>query len=95
MGEVYAWALGEAGVEPAYSTAVDDPGLLICPTVLAEATLYVVASESSAPRRVSFRDRRSGKDVELDLDPGRAAVVLVTADGEVPARYDPATVGRR
>lgn len=39
----------------------------------------------------------SGRDlpdrlVEIDLDPGRAAVLLVTADGEIPARYDPATV---
>jgi len=61
--------------------------------VLANATLYVVASESSEDRHVAFLDRRSGHQVEVELAPGRAAVLLVTTDGEVPARYDPRSVG--
>jgi hypothetical protein len=89
LGRVYSWVLEEAGVEPTYVTEIEDPGIVICPTVLDEATLYVVASESSVLRQVSFRDGRSGRSVEVGLDPGRAAVVLVTTDGEIPARYDP------
>lgn len=93
LSQVYSWALEEAGVEPTYITEVEDPGIVICPTVLEDATLYVVASESSVPQQVSFRDGRSGRQIEVGLDPGRAAVLLVTTDGEIPARYDPGTVG--
>lgn len=93
LAEIYRWALAEAGVEPVYDTALTDPGVVVVPTVLAEATLYVVASESSERQRIAFRDRRSGRPVELELEPGRAAALLVTADGELVARYDPRTVG--
>jgi hypothetical protein len=88
LADIYSWALEEAGVEPIYSTDLDSPGIVISPTVLDKATLYVVASESSLPQEVSFRDRRSGQEVEVELEPGRAAVVLVTNEGEIPARYD-------
>jgi hypothetical protein len=88
LGDVYDWALEHAGIEPIYDTELDDPGIVISPTVLDKATLYVVASESSLPQEVSFRDRRSGQEVEVELEPGRAAVVLVTREGEIPARYD-------
>jgi hypothetical protein len=93
LSEVYTWALEEAGVEPVYDTEIDDPGIVICPTILDQGTLYVVASESSTARHVSFRDRRSGQPIEVVLDPGRASVLLVTTDGEVPARYDSRSVG--
>jgi hypothetical protein len=83
LGDVYRWALAEAGVEPLYRTALDDPGILICPTPLETGTLYVLTSESSVAREVRFRDVASGKDVRVDLAPGRAALVLVTRKGEV------------
>lgn len=93
LADVYGWALEEAGVEPIYSTDLDDPGIVISPTVLEKSTLYVVASESSVARNVNFRDMRSDRQVEIDLDPGRVAVLLVTVDGDIPALYDPRTVG--
>jgi hypothetical protein len=89
LGDVYRWALQRAGVEPAYRTAVDDPGILICPTVLDTGTLYVLTSESATPRDVTFTDTASGAEIEASLPPGRAAMVLVTRDGQVVARYDP------
>jgi hypothetical protein len=89
LGDVYRWALQEARVTPLYRTSVDDPGILICPTALEKATLYVLASESSVPRDVAFRDTASGKQLRVRLDPGRAALLLVTHAGEVAARYEP------
>ncbi|MGB7759603.1 MAG: beta-galactosidase, partial [Bryobacteraceae bacterium] len=60
IGDVYRYALKTAGIAPTYSTAVEDPGILICPTRYPKATLYVLTSES--PRRqVAFRDSTSGK----------------------------------
>lgn len=95
LSKVYGWALDEAGVEPIYSTEIDDPSIVISPTVVEQGTPYNVASESSMPRLVSFYDNRSGRDVTLDLQPGRATVLLVSTDGEIPALYEPRGVGTR
>jgi hypothetical protein len=75
IGDVYRYALKVAGVEPTYSTAVVDPGILICPTRYPKATLYVLTSES--PRQpVTFRDASSGHTFTGELDAGRAALLL-------------------
>ena len=86
LGDVYRWALAEAKVEPVYRTTLDDPGVLICPAVLETGTLYVLTSESSVGREVRFRDVASGRDLRVDLAPGRAALLLVTRGGEVVSR---------
>ncbi len=87
VGEVYRYALKTAGVVPAYSTALQDTGILICPTRFPHATLYVLASESSQDA-VSFRDRTSGKEFSGRLEPGRAALLLVGEDGGLLASYN-------
>ena len=87
VGAVYRYALKVAGVTPAYSAAVNDPGILICPTQFPQATLYVLTSESNR-REVSFRDQRSKKDFTGKIDPGRAALLLVGEDGAVLASYN-------
>jgi hypothetical protein len=87
IGEVYRYALNQAKVRPSYTTEVQDPGILICPTQLEAATLYVLTSESSSAQRVSFRDLVSGKDFEVKLEPGRAALLLVRPSGDLAARY--------
>jgi hypothetical protein len=88
LGDVYRWALAEARVPPVYRTTLDDPGILICPTALESSTLYVLTSETSVQRDVAFRDMASGKDLRVGLDPGRAALLLVTRQGQVVARYE-------
>lgn len=87
MGDVYRYALQVANVEEAYSTQSRDPGMLICPTQFDHATLYVLTSESSASE-ISFRDSRSGKVLAGRLDPGRAALLLVSDKGELLASYN-------
>jgi hypothetical protein len=88
IGHVYRWAAEQAGVRPPYRTALDDPGILICPTALKTGTLYVLTSESSTRRVVAFTDAASGKELRVPLDPGRAALRLVTRAGQVVASYD-------
>jgi Beta-galactosidase len=88
IGDVYRYALKIAGVAPAYSTTVQDPGILISPTRLPHATLYVVTSESGKPSDVSFQDQLSGKQFSGTLEPGHAAMLLVEENGTVPAAYN-------
>ena len=87
VGDVYRYALKTAGVTPAYSTSLQDDGILICPARFPHATLYVLASESSQ-EAVSFRDRTSGKEFAGRLEPGRAALLLVGEDGSLLASYN-------
>jgi hypothetical protein len=87
IGDVYRYALQVANVAEAYSTQINDPGMLICPTQFDHATLYVLTSESTSSE-ISFRDTRSGKAFVGKLDPGRAALLLVSDKGELLARYN-------
>ncbi len=86
VAAVYAFAIKAAGVQPTYTTTVTDPGILICPTLLPHATLYVLASETTQTA-VSFRDERSGKTFAGTLDPGHAALLLVGEDGKLITNY--------
>jgi hypothetical protein len=86
VAEVYAYALKTAGVGATYTTEVKNPGILICPTKLPHATLYVLTSETET-MPVSFRDARSGTSFAGTLDAGRAALLLVGEKGELLASY--------
>ncbi len=83
---VYDYALRAAGVARTYSSEGTSPGILVCPTVLPRATLYVLASETEAGP-VRFRDARSGRVFQGRLDAGRAALLLVREDGTLAATY--------
>jgi hypothetical protein len=87
IGEIYRYVLGVAKVAPVYTTDLPDPGILICPTQMEKATLYVLTSESSSANAF-FRDAASGKEFAGKLEPGRAALLLVGVKGEVLASYD-------
>jgi len=88
IGDVYRYAAKVAGASAAYSTDLQDPGILICPTRFPRATLYVPTSESAEPANVAFRDRASGKQLSGRLEPGRAAMLVVGEDGAVRASYN-------
>jgi Beta-galactosidase len=87
VADVYNYALKAAGIAPVYSTAITDPGILICPTLYSKATLYVITSESNQTA-VSFKDLRSGKEFSGSLPPGHAALLLVGTDGTLLASYN-------
>jgi hypothetical protein len=86
VAAVYAYALKTANVEPAYKTTVEDPGILIAPTLMPHATLYVITSETNETR-VSFQDMRSGESFSGSLEPGRAALLLLGDDGTLITSY--------
>ena len=88
VGDIYRFALDRAKVASAYTTEIQDPGVLICPTQLEDATLYVLTSESSSIGPVVFRDTASGKSLGFRLDPGRAALLLLSRKGEILASYN-------
>jgi hypothetical protein len=87
VAAVYGYALKAAHVEPVYTSDTDGSGVLICPTLLPRATLYVLTSETDQTD-ISFRDQRSGKTFSGTLEPGRAALLLVGEDGSLIAKYD-------
>jgi hypothetical protein len=87
VGDVYSYALKAAGVAQVYTTTLQDPGIIICPTRFTDSTLYVVTSESNQTQ-VNFTDVRSGKILSGRLPSGRAAILLVGADGKLLATYN-------
>jgi hypothetical protein len=86
VADVYRYAMKAANLAPVYSTTLKDPGILICPTQFAKATLYVLTSESNQTQ-VSFQDMRSGRKFSGMLTAGRAALLLVGTDGKLLASY--------
>jgi hypothetical protein len=88
IGRIYRFALKRAGVHAAYETSCEDPGILICPTQLPGATLYVLTSESADTVSVEFEDTTSGADFRVRLAPGRAALLLVGRNARVITSYN-------
>jgi len=88
IGDVYKFALSRAQVKPTYTTETQDAGILICPTQLQDATLYVITSETSSSSPLTFVDLDSGKRLSGKLPPGRAALLLLSHKGEVLANYN-------
>ena len=86
IARVYAYAVKTAGVSTTYTTPVTNPGILICPTRLPHATLYVLTSETETSP-VSFTDLRSGRHFSGTLDAGRAALLLVGEHGDLLSDY--------
>ena len=88
VGDVYKYAVALAGISPTYTTAVQDPSILICPPRFPHATLYVITSESAGPAAVSFEDQLSKKRFLGRLDSGREAMLLVGETGNILAAYN-------
>ena len=86
IAKVYAYAVKTADVSRTYTTPINNPGILVCPTKLADGTLYVLESETETAA-VSFSDIRSGKTFSGNLEAGRAALLLVGKDGELVSSY--------
>jgi hypothetical protein len=74
-------------VPATYTTTLQDPGMLICPTKFPRSTLYVLVSETGR-QTVAFTDQKSGKEFRGTLEPGRSAMLLVGDDGTVLASYN-------
>jgi len=94
IGKIYKYAVKKSGAKTAYETSIEDPGVLISPTRLTDATLYVITSETASKDPIIFKDLLSGKSFKTTLDPGRAALFLIGKDGNVKASYTHTNIER-
>ena len=88
VGRIYSFAIKRSGANRMYETPCKDPGILICPTHLPEATLYVLTSESACTDQIEFRDSLSNTNIQVHLAPGRGALMLIHKDGHIISSYN-------
>lgn len=84
---LYAWALAEAGVAPAFRQNVPlSSAVLAFPTLLPTAVLYSFSNESATAQPVDITDALSGGRIHLTLGAQRGALLLLDrASGQVLA----------
>jgi hypothetical protein len=93
IAAVYRWALGEAGVPPAFKEVRPlAPDVLAFPTLLDGAVLYSFSNESADNRLVDIVDTRTHANIEVALDPQRGAMLLLDLNGKILSSYGGATV---
>jgi hypothetical protein len=87
--ELYAMVLNAVDVQPPFELKSSaSPGVLIYPTVLDDAVLYVMVSETDQDTDVDLRDKTSRKELKLRLPAGHAALALIRqSDGGIAAKY--------
>jgi hypothetical protein len=76
--DLYSYVSVQVGVKPLYEQASSlSPGVLVYPTVLGNAVLYVMASESADSAKVDLRDSTTGVRLTLTLQAQHAAMALI------------------
>ena len=87
--EVYRGVFAQVGLEPGFDLRSQlSPGVLIYPTQLQDAVLYVMVSDSAEDADIDLRDQITGTTLKLHLPSERAAVALIRkSDGAVVAKY--------
>ncbi len=87
--EVYNYVLGRVGIAPAFTLAGAPPaGVLIFATVLQDAVLYVMASDSAEDVNIDLRDGKTGTRLKVALSSQHAAMALIgLQDKTVIAKY--------
>jgi hypothetical protein len=79
--------LGRVGVSAPVEGTLP-AGVIVYPTVLADAVLLVILSERGDGADVGLADRTTGARLSFHLPPGRAALALLRrSDGAVLAKY--------
>jgi hypothetical protein len=85
---LYAYVLQQVGIQPPFELRQPTPGALIYPTVLQDAVLYVMESESAEPTKIDLRDRVTGAHLKFTLPAQRAALALIRkSDDAIIAKY--------
>jgi hypothetical protein len=88
-GKLYSYVLSKIGVTPMFESTVNlSPGILIYPTVLQDAVMYIFESEDAGDTRINIEDNLTGAHLNFNLPSQHAAVVLLNKkDGAVLAKY--------
>jgi hypothetical protein len=86
---VYAAVFGEIGLQSPYTLKSGAaPGVLLYPTVLRDAVLYVMVSETDQDSDLDIIDRTTGAELKLRLPAERAAMALLQkSNGTLIAKY--------
>jgi hypothetical protein len=87
--ELYAMVMSAVGVQPPFEMKSSvGPGVLIYPTVLDDAVLYVMVSETDKNTDVDLRDKTSNAELKLRLLAGHSALAVIRkSDGGIAAKY--------
>jgi hypothetical protein len=86
--QLYAWALNQVGVHPAFEGNVP-AGVMVRPVEFADGILYLIVSESAGDAHLNLRDRITHGTIQLDLQSGAADLLLLDKkDGAIIARLD-------
>jgi hypothetical protein len=85
---VYRLALERAGVKAAFTEAEGSAGVLVRPTVFADAVLYLFMSESGDDVPMDVKDALTGAEMRFKMPAQRAKLVLIDRkSGAVIDRY--------
>jgi hypothetical protein len=86
---LYTYLLKQVGLTPSFESTSSLPsGVLVYPTVLRNAVLYIFESENAADTKIDLQDKVTGAKLRFDLKSRRAALVLLNKkDGKVIASY--------
>lgn len=89
IATLYTAAAAKAKVKNLFTVKSAVPsGILIYPQEFADHTLYIFSSETGAAQSISIRDAASGKDINFQLAPQRAALIFVRkSDGKILGSY--------
>jgi hypothetical protein len=87
--DLYAYVAGRLGIAPMFElqTAVS-PGVLIYPTVLEDAVMYVMISDAAEDAKIDLRDKLTGARLSLLLPAQHAAIAVIgKREKAVVAKY--------
>jgi hypothetical protein len=87
--ELYNFVLAETKLKPAYTLATPvPPGVLIYATVLQDAMMYVMSSDSAEDVNVNLRDNKTSARLNFRLAAQHAAIALIGVQSKtVIAKY--------
>jgi len=89
LAELYADVAKRLNISPMFNAQAPlPPGVLVFPTVLADAVLYIFVSDSADPAAINLRDQTTGVALLFSLPAERAAIALIgKRERKIVAKY--------
>lgn len=89
LAELYADVVNRLRIAPTFNAQSPLPaGVLVYPTVLADAVLYVFVSDSADPAAISLRDQTTGVALSFSLPAEHAAIAVIgKREKKIVAKY--------
>ncbi|MFZ0734221.1 MAG: hypothetical protein WAM79_18015 [Candidatus Sulfotelmatobacter sp.] len=86
--DLYAYVAARLNLTPMFTAARVPPGVLVLPTELADALLYVFVSDSADNAAINIRDRETGVPLSFSLPAQHAAIAVIgKKEKKIVARY--------